>query len=659
MATTYRLEFPDRLGVNWKVDFLIDGGGAVTDMTGTGDPVNIEYLSSSEELFDSPIKGSTANISVYSMVIFQWIGLYAEGDLDTKVNIYYDNSGDVLFWSGYIISGAYSEPYDGVAYPVTVNAGDGLGYLKKIQFDDAGAFYTGRQTDAWIVWTILSKINATSFSEYINLYEETMNSDTTDSPLDQVETDVSVFDGDDCYDVLEEVLRKYNACIRQVNGVFVIYRPLELYNATTSGRTYTSATVKGAAAAITPNVLFSRAAAITDLRQVNGGDLSIQPGAENMDIIQDFGNKESWIETHEFRVDDYDYGGSAFANWTSSGGCLQEPLETKCPGSGDGVLINSHNTYPASTKYIYQVFGADVETAAGDETWFSIDWQWINQCGTERPDLVFWIQVIDNGSNWYLKQNDDVSAVWNAGAAAITFTETAPVGNSGWTTYSRPITGGVPVAGPYIVKIIAPSDANPTVYLAIKNVKFYTTSNEVRAYRKTILISINDNPIFIKRGHTLSETTEVKEVVETTTSYTPGVKGIDVEYVYKLGDVDPVVTNVTNSIEQFAGCLTTGGVATTAWSTRIPDSEADELLVLIGKELEIQYARTRQVLSVPVYETGVIVSEFPAIKLLGSFQDSLNQYDAVNRRFVFNSGRFDIRNRYWDLDLVEIISTIP
>jgi len=658
MAATYRTEFTDRLGVDWKIEFLIGGGGAVSSMTGADDSLTIEYMSSSEELFDSPIKGSIIDVRVYSTSNFQWIGLYTEGDLDTKINVYYDNAGDVLFWTGYVLSGAYSEPYDGVSYPVVVSAGDGLGYLKKIPYDNAGTPYTGRKTDALIVWDILSKIGATTFSEYVNLYEDTMDQTATDSPLDQVETDVSLFDGDDCYDVLTEVLAKYNACIRQVNGVFVIYRPLELYNATTNGRTYTSATVHGAAAQLTPNVLFSRTGALTDIKQVDGGDLDIQPGAENLDMIQDFGNKESWIETYKFRVDDYNYGGAAFANWTSSGGCLQEPLETKCPGEGNGVLINSHNTYPASTKYIYQVFGSGLEVAAGDETWFSVDWQWINQCGTERPDLVFWIQVIDNGSNWWLKQNDDVSAVWNAGAAAITFTETAPVGNSGWNTYARPITGGVPVAGPYIVKIIATSDANPTVYLAIKNIRMWSTSNAVRAYRKTMLISINDNATFIKRGHTLSETTEVKAVVETTTSYTPGVKGIDMEYVYRLGDVDPVITNVTNTIEQFAGCLTTGGAETTAWSTITPGGESSELLALIAGELVIQYARPRQALSVPVYE-GDSVTHHPQIKLLGSFQDSLNQFAAVNRRFVFNSGRFNVKPRHWELDLVEIISTIP
>jgi len=65
MAATYRTEFTDNLGVDWKIDFLIGGGGAVTSMTGTGDPLTIEYMSSSEELFDSPIKGSMASVSVY------------------------------------------------------------------------------------------------------------------------------------------------------------------------------------------------------------------------------------------------------------------------------------------------------------------------------------------------------------------------------------------------------------------------------------------------------------------------------------------------------------------------------------------------------------------------------------------------------------------
>ena len=127
MAATYRLEFTDRLEVDWKIDFLIDGGGDVSSMLGTGDPLNIEYLSNSEELFDSPVKGSAADVSVFSTSLFQWIALYAAGDLDTKVNIYYNNGGDVLFWSGYIMSGAYSESYATPPVPITIHAADGLG----------------------------------------------------------------------------------------------------------------------------------------------------------------------------------------------------------------------------------------------------------------------------------------------------------------------------------------------------------------------------------------------------------------------------------------------------------------------------------------------------------------------------------------------------
>ena len=659
MAATYRLEFYDRLDVKWKIDFLIDGGGAVSTIKGASNPLDIEYLSSSKELFDSPIKGSAADINILSRELFQWIGLYAEGDLDTVVNIYYDNGGYVLFWTGYVVSGAYQEPYDHVPVPVTIHVGDGLGYLKKMDFDDAGTPYTGRKTDAWIVWTILSKLGATSFSEYINLYEDTMNTAAADSPLDQVETDVGLFDDDDCYNVLEEVLRKYNACIRQVAGVFIIYRPLELYNATTKGRTFTSATVKGAAGDLIPNELFSRVGAVTDMKQHNGGYFQIQPAAENMDIIQDFGENKSWIQTHEFKEGDYNWSTNAFANWTANGACATEPVNVKVPGEGEGVLITSHNTHPDLSKYISQEFGSDLVTAAADETWISIDWQWINQCGSERPDLVFLIVITDNAGNWWLKDGDDggKTASWDAGSTAITFQETAPVGNSGWQTYARPITGGVPVDGPYTVKIYAPRDTNPTVYLAIKNIRMYSTSNEVRAKNILRLTGINfDYPRF----NIISEILKVAPVVEETTSYTPGAKGIDMEYVYLLGDVDPAITNITNTIEQFAGCLTlTDNTETTAWSTRTPGGESDKLLVLIAGELSIQYARPRQALSVPVYELDKTISAIPAIKLLGSFQDSLNQYNAVNRRFVFNSGRFSIRYRHWELDLIEIISTIP
>jgi len=43
------------------------------------------------------------------------------------------------------------------------------------------------------------------------------------------------------------------------------------------------------------------------------------------------------------------------------------------------------------------------------------------------------------------------------------------------------------------------------------------------------------------------------------------------------------------------------------------------------------------------------------LNIIGNFQDTLNQISGVNRKFVFNSGKFDVKNEMWTADLLEII----
>jgi len=96
---------------------------------------------------------------------------------------------------------------------------------------------------------------------------------------------------------------------------------------------------------------------------------------------------------------------------------------------------------------------------------------------------------------------------------------------------------------------------------------------------------------------------------------------------------------------------------TTKWNTyyiggHTTGSESKPLLEIIGDEIAEQYSRPKQLIQMPIEDTGSAVS---AINILGSFQDDLNKYGGNNRKFVFNRGDFDVLNRKWQIDLMEII----
>lgn len=90
---------------------------------------------------------------------------------------------------------------------------------------------------------------------------------------------------------------------------------------------------------------------------------------------------------------------------------------------------------------------------------------------------------------------------------------------------------------------------------------------------------------------------------------------------------------------------------TSVWNTR-GGSEAKELLKIIGDEIAAQYARPKQLIQMPIIETGANPS---TLNIIGNFQDDLNTYGGNNRKFVFNRGRFDTKYRRWEIDLCEIL----
>jgi len=227
-STKYKGEFTDNEGEDWTVEILEDGyGGAVNTMQLAGVPLIIEWPSDNDDCFDQNIRGSSASIGVYCESDFQYSELFTSDNLEFKVYIYTGTGGGIVDrWHGWITSNVWNEPYSLIPYAITISATDGLGLLKDIDFADLSL--TGRQTHAKIIYDTLSVIGFTAFTEYINVYESTMNATTSDSPLDQAGADVSLWDELTLYDTLTDILKMYNAAIIQYNGEMVLYRYKEL-----------------------------------------------------------------------------------------------------------------------------------------------------------------------------------------------------------------------------------------------------------------------------------------------------------------------------------------------------------------------------------------------------------------------------------------------
>lgn len=540
-ATKYQVQFADTYGVVWKILIQEDGfGGSITDLVATGSPLKIEFNSSSDE-FNDVIRPSKAVFSVQTPSDFGLLDLYSDEDMHFKVLIYYAST---LYWSGFVITGEYQEPYDCLPYPVTITAIDGLNYLKNILYDDAGTYYDGRTLESQIILDILAKIQVTTFTEYINIYEETMDDAVADSPLDQIKLDVDIFRDMYCWDVLEEVLKKYNACIRQSLGVLNIYRPVELVGATVYGRIFTGPTTKSDTSFI-PAQDINRTGVASNLCQFPGSTVMVKCAMKKISLFQDFGYKESWIENYRFLSDTY-IGSPTFKynDWTYSGSGISF-IGNVLPGEKEGLPMlaatGSPNAYNVS-----QSFGPYALNSANS---FKIEFDYLTYNPINTNNVTIWVMIKADDGNYWLKIQDDITAIWDTSAAYITFTEATIIGSSGWKTFSRVITG-IPLSGSYTIYIHPPNGYAGSI-VAYKNIKFYSTSDSIvtKTYKQSHFPFIWSK---WKRTHTYFDAPEItqKEYVVAN-----AINGKEILSDYLLGDVQDTDTNINNIIEQFGGSL--------------------------------------------------------------------------------------------------------
>lgn len=553
--------------------------GMIYSMQATGEPLNIEFLSSSDDIHQDPIKGSKADINVYSDVDFEWLELCAVEDMGYRISIY---AGDSLFWQGYIITNNWSEPYDPVAYPVTISASDGLGLLKNYPYkyttttvDDT--YYTGRRFESQIILDILAKINITQFTEFINIYEVNMGDGEGDSPMDQVLIDVDVFIDKYCYDVLTEILNKYNAVIRQVNGEMIIYRPVDLSQEIIHGRIFPTKTLTS----ITPEQLISRIGDINDLRDYEGGNLGIKSPAKKITITQDYGYKDSWIRNWQIKGDTFILGIAQYENWNPGAAWAWISI----PGEPDGVVMQLQNQLPATNlNYVYQSFGIYAKITSNIFT-FSFDYMTYNLSGSDTSAIID-IKIKSDSSENYLHYIDETGSEWST-LSFINFAITIVKGKSDWITFSTNVVG-IPAEGSYTITIYAPYHVSPPtgVFVSYKNLKFEETSDmliiqkQKRSAWDYLLYLLP--PVALIPGLAINKTKiiktpkDVQEVVIKKIIKTNAINGLEIEYSSTLGDV--IDTNIANVIEQFQGSLAVQATGLGAAATVFVANHASEYL---------------------------------------------------------------------------------
>jgi hypothetical protein len=544
-VTKYQLEWADIFNVQGVAYIQEDAfAGSVTTLKGTGTPVKFEYLSDSDDILD-PIKETRVKLNVLSFTHFALSDLYSVGDMQFRVLI--TIGGNTVF-DGFILPGCYEEPYEDVPYPSTITASDGLGLLKNILYkyttvtvDDT--YYTGRRLESQIILDILGKIGKTSFTEYVNIYEDSMDSAVDDSPMDQLYLDADLFAEMYCYEVLQEIFKKYSAVIRQKAGVFCIYRPTELAGTTVYGRTFTGATTK-TGTSFAPQQHISRAGNLNNRLQVKGSNLMTIAAGKKISLHQDYCNKESWIKNYDLLASTYQSAGYTFTGWTAYN-CQSVPLSFYGINDNSGMLLITQNVSPTLAFYMYQTFGYYAKTSS-DVFSIEIDFQFYNT-GSLQTGVHFYVEISLAGHYLYLV--DSEYAGWDHSVNYIDLFADAPNGLSGWTTISRKI-NTLPADGPLTVKVFGIWNSLSTVAPVIRNIKFVATNDSI-AILKTKSYTWPFG--FLTKWKKKNRYREQPDIV--THEYTKynSINGKEIVKTMILGDVTD--TDIDDVLDQFQGSM--------------------------------------------------------------------------------------------------------
>jgi len=553
-GTKYRCEFADKAGLIWKWDFEWDGGSGETAMTASGDPATYEPLANADDLFENPVRGTKATLRVMATSSFQYVDFYTLEDLEVRVSIYY---GSTLYFRGYVLPMSYSEPYNDFPYEVTITAICGLGALKNIKYDNAGTPYTGRKYESQILLDILAKIGATQFTEIINIYEDNMDDDTGDSPLDQEKIDVSIFDDMYCYEVLEKLLNKWNALIRQRGGEFFIYRPTEMAD-TTYYRTFTAATTKSGSSISSVAKLLRSTSATADLRDHNGGAMMLIPPAKKLTLTLDYGHKESWFSKWDFLPEDFDGATDTMDGWDkiNSADLNMLHISELLVNEKQGLAINTVDPYdPAGISQIRTL--AIYSTI--DKFVLSFEFGWFNDSGSGVTASNILVQITCGA--YYLSEVDDTTAEWTLTPTSISIlpvdvlgSATVPDGWAGWFEYIREVVG-IPQNGDIEVKVMAQIYGD--VYNCYKYMKFYCSSFAARQYQKSasgkLIRRERQSAESVKWNELYGLIYKPVEVMLKEYIITNALNGIEKADDYLNGDVSD--TGIDNILNQFAGSL--------------------------------------------------------------------------------------------------------
>lgn len=467
----YQLYCKGRDGVTTKLVISEDGyTGVEIDRNVPVSPFNLRKDSA------EVVSGTSMEFRIREEIDFEFLEFYTNNPKKYKVEFYRTGTGltadstdvtsddtthtademgtTVHIWSGYLNPQQYNCKYAGGNQNISFQATDGLGLLKSEPFT-----LTGFSSEFEMIRHCLDKIGLNlGYAVAIGIHEN--NHNTTYPPITQTYKDCDIYEGMNCYEVLEDILGKYNATITQWESRWRIigYKDKKMTRSL-----YTWQGVYEATEAAPAVLLLDLVKSAAYARPSGYLTMSLESGGKRVTLKHDYGRKDSFLTNHDFAK----YSDLMFDDWTKSGSFT--PTRIVVNGQYAAYLSGYSNVDTdyieqdvIVTNVIAQGFVFEINVAPVGHS--------VNTYGLSALSMEVRIQVTLNvsGTVWYLSTT---GTGWSTTPGYVTASLTSAIFAAGLIFEPIKITTlGLPGSGTLNVRLMRYKHAAPgtgTVYSGV------------------------------------------------------------------------------------------------------------------------------------------------------------------------------------------------
>ena len=531
--------------------------------------------------------------------------------------------------------------------------------------------YVGQKTIIEVLRLALNKLpSPLKIREFVNIYEDSINSTTTDSMLNQIYVSADVYkevkedDGSSteitaffCNQVIEEILKPFNAHIYQWDGIWYIIRPQEYLDSTmyyrefnanvgtestvtvdaTGNWTTNTRTVTGKNGLSTELILVAPSSEMSIEVPLNR--VQVTYNQKNLDVFNNDlitnGCFEEWVvpiatlpnQTYPaywdlFGVDYISYDTKIGDDWFTF-----EPTAQATAGTFNALqLISQRN------------FG--VVTATTDSLQFSLDFKFVWSCqkkaaGTANGNLPTFLyndlyvryEVKIIFGTYYLSGDPDNGYSWVTADSRATFEQVGMEGTFGTYVANGDVETTITTTLPTL-----PQTAQVDFQIII-----YRPYSNFDAYKQTI--SSDYNVSFISLGtkcislvYLPDEENPVEELILHS----------EIEEDENVEELEVIHGDGTNTISVNSFRISSG-LITDSWSRR-GAAETEEILPLLLLQLRDLRGEFKKNLS------ASLIGEFEAFNTIEDTTD-------VTTEYYINDYTWAVETNEWDCNLMELITS--